>query len=71
MTSESEIRAEVEAYFGLLEKSAKIANPGILDVLAVYGDYEAAVREINDYLQSLAPNPVFLTTDSSGSSLRL
>jgi hypothetical protein len=71
MTTESEIRERVEGYFSSLEQSAKVTNPGILDVLALYGGYEAAVREANDYLLSLVPNPIFFTTDSSGSPLRL
>jgi hypothetical protein len=66
MTSESEIREQVESDFGSLEGSLKVTNPGILDVIEVYGNYEAAVREANSYLLSLAPRPVFFTTDSSG-----
>jgi hypothetical protein len=66
MATESEITKEVEGYFGSLEESLKVTNPGILDVLEVYGGYEAAVREANNYLSTLTPAPVFSTTDSSG-----
>jgi hypothetical protein len=66
MATENEIRDEVEGYFGSLEASLKATNPGILDVLEVYGGYEAAVREANIYLSTLTPAPVFSTTDSSG-----
>ena len=71
MTSEDKIREEVEGYFGSLEKSIKVTNPGILDILEVYGGYETAAREANSYLQSLAPDPMFFSTDSSGSLPKL
>jgi hypothetical protein len=71
MTTEREIREGIEGYFASLEESIKVTNPGILDVLEVYGGYEAAVREANDYLLSLAPNPIFFTSDGSGSPLKL
>lgn len=63
--SETHIREQVAADFAFMEKALESSNPGILDVLRIYGDQEAAVRQANDYLAILTPTPLFLTTNAS------
>ncbi len=59
------IRKQVEAEFATMERDITTSQPGILDVLAVYGNYEEAIRQASLYLNSLDPKPVFTTTDRS------
>ncbi len=66
-TSENEAKQEVEAYFNSLDSRLETSNPGILNLLEVYGDYEAAVQQADIYLQTVAPKPGFFTTDGSSS----
>lgn len=65
MTSETEIREQVEADFASMEEALASKNPGILDVLQVYGNYEVAIRQAESYLTALAPRSLFSTTDRS------
>jgi hypothetical protein len=67
MTAEDEVKREVEAYFSSLDSHVEAANPGILNLLEVYGNYEAAVQQADIYLQTVAPRPSFFTTDGSNS----
>jgi hypothetical protein len=60
-----QIEAQVSAEFKSLEEAAVNSNPGIMDLLQVYGGFEAAVRQADAYLAGLAPVPIFLTTDKS------
>jgi len=65
--SENEAKQEVEAYFNSLDSRLETSNPGILNLLEVYGDYEAALQQADIYLQTVAPKPRFFTTDGSNS----
>ena len=65
MASKKEITEQVEADFAFMEEGLSSSNPGILDVVRVYGEQEAAIRQASDYLAILSPNPIFFTTDRS------
>jgi hypothetical protein len=65
MASKTEIMEQVEADFAFMEEALSSSNPGIMDMLQVYGEQEAAVRQASDYLAILTPSPLFLTTDRS------
>ncbi len=64
-TSETQIKEQVDADFTAMEKALASSNPGIMDLLQVYGDQEAVVRQASDYLAILTPRPSFFTTDRS------
>ena len=63
---ERRIREKIEGEFSELEAAMVTTNPGVLDVLKVYGDYEAAMRQADAYFAALDPEPIFSTSDSSG-----
>jgi hypothetical protein len=65
MASKTEITEQVEADFSFMEEALSSSNPGILDILQVYGEQEAAIRQASDYLAILNPSPIFFTTDRS------
>lgn len=60
------VRREVESQFGKMEAELAATNPGVLDVLRVYGGYEAALKQAEDYFAALNPSPQFSTTNTSG-----
>jgi hypothetical protein len=64
-TSETQIKEQVEADFAFMQEALASSNPDIMDLLQVYGDQEAAVRQVSDYLAILTPQPSFFTTDRS------
>ena len=64
-TSETRIAEQVAADIAFMEKALESSNPGIMDVLRVYEDQEAAIRQANDYLAILTPTPLFFTTNTS------
>jgi len=64
-TSKEQIEAQVSAEFRSLEEALAASSPGVLDLLQVYGGYEAAVRQADAYLAGLGPQPIFFTTDRS------
>ena len=64
-TSERQIKEQVDADFAAMEEALASSNPGIMDLLRVYGDQEAAIRQASDYLAILTPRPSFVTTDRS------
>ncbi len=61
MRNRDDVQREVEADFRAMEDLAA-ANPGILDVIRVFGNYEAAVRQAEEYLSALSPRPIIYTT---------
>jgi hypothetical protein len=64
-TSESRIKEQVEADFAFMEQDLASSHPGIIDVLRVYGEQEAAVRQASDYFALLTPTRSFFTSDRS------
>jgi len=60
-----DVKKQVEAEFRAMEQALAALNPGVLDVIQVYGDYEMAIRQAEDYLSASNPRPTFYTTDQS------
>ncbi|TMB15378.1 MAG: hypothetical protein E6J71_19455 [Deltaproteobacteria bacterium] len=56
---------QVKADFDAMEQALAAASPGVLDVLRLYGDCEAAVKQAEDYLSVLRPRPAIVTSDRS------
>ena len=59
------VEKAVKADFAKLEAKLAKTNPGILDLLQVYGGYECAFRQMNNYLEIIQPEPRFDTTDGT------
>jgi hypothetical protein len=69
MSAESEkdkVLRETEQEFARMEVELAASQPGVLDVLRVYGDCEAALRQADEYFAALNPVPDFSTTNTSG-----
>lgn len=59
------VKAQVEADFAKMEQQLAAAHPGVMDLLKVYGGYDAAIRQADAYLAPLKPAPAFSTSDKS------
>ena len=64
--NEEKVRQETEQEFARMEAELAATQPGVLDVLRVYGDCEAALRQADEYFAALNPVLVFSTTNTSG-----
>jgi hypothetical protein len=63
-----QITDQVNREYAEMEKAMEAANPGLLEVLEVYGGLEDAIRDADAYLQILNPVPaIFSATNSSNS----
>jgi hypothetical protein len=62
----AKMRKETEQEFARMEAELAATQPGVLDVLRVYGDYEAALRQVDEYFAALNPVRDFSTTNTSG-----
>lgn len=60
------VRQETEQEFARMEAEFASTQPGLLDLLRVYGGYEAALRQADEYFAALDPVPDFSTTNTSG-----
>lgn len=60
------VRQETETEFRRLEEALGETNPGVLDLLRVYGDYEAAARQADAYFRLMTPAPRISTSNTSG-----
>lgn len=58
---EDNVRAELMR----MEERLAATNPGVLDVLRVYGGYEGAIRHMDHYLGISHPEPRFDTSDTT------
>lgn len=58
------LEEETRAEFGRLDQQAE-KLPGVLDLLKVYGGYDAAMRQVDAYLAAATPRPVLSTSNSS------
>jgi hypothetical protein len=68
MKRDDQVRIEVEMDFERMEKLARSAQPGpgVFDLSAVYGGYDAALQQARAYLGLLDLHPSnILTSDSS------
>jgi hypothetical protein len=60
------IKTRVRAEFKKLDHALEQSNPGITEMLKVYGIYEESVRQAAASISSLnAPQPIFSTSDRS------
>jgi len=59
------VELSVRKDFARLEARLASASPGVLDLLRVYGGYEDAIRQMNNYLGIIQPEPRFDTTDAT------
>lgn len=59
------VKKQVEAEFAKMERALAASNPGVMDLLRVYGGYDAAVRQADAYLSPLKPAPAFSASDKS------
>jgi len=66
MKTKEQVEAEVGADFAKMEQALAAASPGVLDVLEVYGQAEAVIRQAEQYLSPDPVAPVFFDTDTSG-----
>lgn len=60
------ISLNAEAFFTEAEDALARENPGVLDVMRVYGDAEAALRQADAYFAALNPPLRFSTSNTSG-----
>ena len=60
------LRREVEADFKRMEADLEKSSPGVLDVIRVYGDYDAALKQAAEYLAVLQPQSIVTTSNTSG-----
>lgn len=51
------IQSEIQADFEALEAQLAAGNPGVLDVLRVFGQYDAVVNQADQYFNALKPAP--------------
>ena len=58
------VEAEVSADFAALESEAQ-KQPGLVELLSVYGGYEAAVKRADEYLSLLNPPKQHATTNAT------
>jgi hypothetical protein len=60
------IRRETEGEFRALDQAADAVQPGILELLRVYGGYDAALKQMDVYLRIENATPSFSTGRSTG-----
>jgi len=61
----AKVRANIKNQFRKLDTAAA-ASPGLETLLRVYGGYEAAIRQVDNYFASLHPTPHFTVSTTSG-----
>jgi hypothetical protein len=61
-----DVRRAVEGEFRALDQAADVAKPGILELLRVYGGYDAALQQMDVYLRIENATPSFSTGSSTG-----
>jgi hypothetical protein len=57
---------ETEQEFARMETELAATQPGVLDVLRIYRDCEAALRQADEYFAALNTVPDFTMTNTSG-----
>ena len=66
-TDKKVLQAQFEAQFAAIEGKLASENPGILDMLKVYGGYEATLQEMNQYLMPVNPEACYATDTTTTS----
>jgi len=56
---------QIQADLTRMEAKLESTSPGVLDLLRVYGGYESALRQMNNYLSIIQPELRFDTTDGT------
>ena len=59
--------AAIQKQFADLEALVAESNPGLTELLQVYGGYEAAVQQVEAYFTRVNQPPGFSSSNSSGS----
>ena len=67
MKTREEIVAETEEEFARLQQELSQAAPGVAEVLELYGQAEAAVRQAEEFLAAATPVITHATTTDSSS----
>ncbi len=64
MKRDDQVKIEVEMEFERIERLARSAQPGpgVFDLSAVYGGYDAAIEQARAYLGLLDLNPTNIST---------
>lgn len=65
-SGENEGSVAIESAFAELEARAASEAPGVMDVIQVYGGYEAALRQVEAYLAATTPVPNYTVTNTTG-----
>ena len=66
----AKVRADIKDQFAKLDKAAE-TSPGLETLLRVYGGYEAALKQVDDYFALLRPTPHFTVSTTSGEQSEL
>ena len=66
----AKVRSDIKNQFAKLDAAAA-ASPGLETVLRVYGGYEAALKQVDDYFALLRPTPHFTVSTTSGDQSEL
>ena len=61
-----DMRQAAEGEFRALDQAANAVQPGILELLRVYGGYDAALQQMDAYLRIENATPSFSTGSSTG-----
>jgi len=61
----AKVRADIKNQFAKLDTAAA-ASPGLETLLRVYGGYEAALKQVDNYFALLHPTPHFTVSTTSG-----
>lgn len=57
---------QTEEQLAEMQERATKFHPGLMELLSVYGNYEAAMNQVNAYFAAMNPVPHYFTTTSSG-----
>jgi hypothetical protein len=66
----AKVKADIKDQFAKLDTAAA-DSPGLETLLRVYGGYEAALRQVDDYFALLRPTPRFTVSTTSGEQSEL
>ena len=64
------VKAAVQNQFAKLDAAAA-TSPGLETLLRVYGGYEAALKQVDNYFAMLRPTPHFTVSTTSGEESEL
>jgi hypothetical protein len=62
----AELEHPINEEFDALTREAEACNPGLLDMLRVFGGYEETVQRMDSYLDLAQPAPQFSISNGTG-----